>query len=336
MTITRILAPDRHPGSPGPDSPFARAVKDAVAAAGLPLRQVTDRLGAGFHIAPATLSGWSNGINVPDRTGHTLGRLLALERVLRTDPGALVRAYHSISPGPWDLRHPARHPLAPSTPQATPRSQKDALDARGCTNEGAVALVDVAEHHRIGDTRLPVRSDVRLTALALQPRVRSYWVTYTVDEKAPRAILAGPGCTTGEQDTVDGPGYRVRAVELRLDHDLEVGDTADLAFSVVFRPPAPDPGRIPPAGYFRVVSDPSCRRLRMELSFPPCQRPASVRWVAWDHDTQDRLSSAGTPVRSADGHFDRVLTDPGLTAYGYLWSWPAAHETAPPAWGGVR
>ncbi len=337
MTITRTLAPDQHPGAPLPDSEFARAAKGALGTAGIPLRRIAERLDdAGFHIAPATLSGWGNGVNIPDRTGHTLGRLLALERVLAAGPGELVRAYHRTNPGPWDMRHRARHPLDPTTREAAPGSQKSVLDARGCTNEGAIALVDMAEHHQIGDTRLPVRSDIRLTALALQPGVRSYWVTYTVDDKAPRNVVPGRGCSLGEQDTVDGPGYRVRAVELRLEHALGVGDTADFAFAVVFRRPAPDPRRVPPAGFFRVVSDPACRRVRLDLSFSPYERPTWVRWVVWDHDTQDRLPFAGMPVRSGDGHFGQDLTDPGLTAYGYLWSWPAALETAPPAWAGAR
>lgn len=336
MTITRTLAPDQHPGDPLPDSEFARAVKGAVRAAGIPLRQVTHLLGAGFHIAPASLSEWGNGVNIPDRTGSTLGRLLALERVLKAAPGELVRAYHRTNPGPWDLRHRARHPLEPATPEAAPGSQKSALDARGCTNEGAIAVTELIEHHRIGDTRLPARSDIRLTALALQPGVRSYWITFTVDDKAPRDVVPGRGCSLGEQDTVDGPGYRVRAVEVRLDDALDVGDTAELAFAVVFRRPAPDPRRVPPTGFFRVVSDPACRRLRLDLSFSPYQRPAWVRWVVWDPETRDRMPYAGTPVRSGDGHFSQDLTDPALTTYGYLWDWPGADETAPPTWGGAR
>ena len=337
MTSTRTLVPHQRGGGTTPDSPFAGAVKDALRTAGIPLRRVAERLEeAGFHISPATLSGWANGRNVPERTGYTLDRLLALGRVLDDGPGGLIRAYHDTNPGPWNMRLRSRHPLEPRTAEAAPGDQKSVLDARGCTNEGAIAVTDQVEHHRVGATKLPERSDVQLSLVALRPGVRGYWIPHTVDDKAPREVVPEPGRSLGRQDTVTGPGYHLRAVELLFDHALDVGDTAELAFSLVFRHPEPDPRRIPPGGFFRVVSDPACRRLRMDLTFSPYLRPAWVRWVVWQHDTVDRLPFAGTPVHSDDGHFRHEVTDPAQTAYGYLWDWTTADETAPAAWGGAR
>lgn len=334
MTSTRTLVPDQHRGdhSTGTGTEFARAVKGALGAGGTPLRRVAELLGRqGFYIAPATLSGWANGINIPDRHGYTLDRLLALERVLAAPPGELIGAYHHTDPGPWDMRHRARHPLEPRTPDADPGPEKRALDALGCVNDGVVAVVEQTEHHRVYDTRLPGHSEVRLTLVALQPDVRRYWTTFAFDDRLPGDLVPVRSCSVGGQHTVDGSGYRLRAVELRLDRALDVGETAECAFAVVFRRPRHDPGVVPPAGLFRVVSNPACRRLRLDLTFSPYQWPAEVRWVVWEQDTADRLPAAGMPVGSIEGSFRQQVTDPRLTAYGYLWRWPDALETTAPA-----
>ncbi|HEV7655137.1 MAG TPA: helix-turn-helix transcriptional regulator [Mycobacteriales bacterium] len=315
---------------------FADAVKDTLEAAGISLRPLAARLGkAGFYIAPATLSDWKNGNIVPDRDGYTLDRLLALARETDADAGRLVAAYHQTAPGPWDLRRRARHPLAPATDESDPTPLKATLEARGCTNEGAITLVDAAEHLQIGSTRRPRRSDLAYRALVLQPGVRRYWVRYTVDDQAPTTIMAGDRCTIGTCVTARGPGYHVRAVELRLDRTYDVGATAEFGFAILTRPPEPDPGVLSPPGWFRVVTDPACRRLCVDLSFDPHERPASVRQVVWEKDTRAD-DPDGAPVGSPDGHFHWEVLDPLLTAYGYVWTWPGPLDLAAPPWGGAR
>jgi hypothetical protein len=173
-------------------------------------------------------------------------------------------------------------------------------------------------------------------ALALRPGVRRYWAVLTQDQRAPVTIVAGDGCTLGGEGIARGPGYDVRAIELRLNHDLDVGETCSFEFAVVVQPPEPDRRILPPPGWYRVVTDPGCRRLSLQLSFAPTARPSSVHRVIWRKDGQGRPGPEKWPVASDDGHFYWDLTNPRLETFGFSWRWPEALEVAAPAWGGAR
>ena len=76
-------------GPPRQVAAFAAAVRDAIAACRLPLRELADELAGAYPTlasSVATLSAWQSGTSAPPRTANGRDRVLALERMLRCRP----------------------------------------------------------------------------------------------------------------------------------------------------------------------------------------------------------------------------------------------------------
>ena len=316
--------------------PFAAAVDQVLRESPVAARVVsagTERDGC-FVSAP-TLSQWRSGDAVPYLTEETLHRVLSVERWAGADAGRLVRTLYEVAGtergAAW------RWGRANGAPPAGPLALKAELESRGATNRCRSVLVTGADDYVIDGERRPHRSRHRQQVCAVTPGVDSVWTVFTVPDGGPADLVPVAGCSVGRTEQVEGPGYAVRAVQLRLDRTLGVGDRHRLEFAM-WQPPHPTvDGELWP-GWMRMVENPGCRHLELRIRFADTHRPNEAWQGTWrtgrdgvpEPDSQE-------PVTAADeGWFGLSRTNPRPGAYGFRWRWPGEREAAVPIGSGPR
>lgn len=322
-------AADRQRRNALPAQDFAGELDGVLRTRRRPLRYLSARLEEmGFFIGPATLTEWRHGRRVPRWTEPNRNRLLALERVLETEPGLLVAALHGTVVGEQPVR-PIGPALGSTTGDRDPAVLKAKLADRGVTNQGSAVLVEGIHHLRVGPARRPLRADYTCSVAPLRRGVRGYWVILAVDEKSPAQLEPGSGCRVGRRVVEPGPGYHLLAVELVPDDEFLVGRVSALAYRVV-NPPGPARTELALPGWGGVVTDAGCRRLGIRLSFHPRQYPVDVWAATW------RQRPGRTPVACLDGpavrhgnDLVRTLEGPRLGMHGVVWRWPGPMEAVP-------
>lgn len=309
---------------------FAEVLDDALRGSPDSTRRMAQLTGEdGYFIGYSTLSQWRSGTATPYLNEHTLHRLLNLERRVPTEPGRLVRAL--LRTATRDAEPEWRWTPPPLPGRAGPEVLKAELALEGITNRCRSTLVAGSDEYEIDARREPEVSRHRQRICALVPDVGSVWSIFTVVTGHPVELVSVSGCSIGRVEENRVEDYAVRAVELRLDRALEVGECADLEFRLV-RPPHPTVrGELWP-GWMRMVEEPGCRQLDMRIRFAGQQRPNEAWQGTW------RIAANGVPepavkepVRPAGGGwFALSRTNPRPGAYGFHWRWPGDREAATP------
>ncbi|WP_412538891.1 hypothetical protein R8Z50_23920 [Longispora sp. K20-0274] len=182
--------------------PFHTALRWTIAARGLSLDRLRDRLAArGQSVSVSTLSNWQRGVSRPDRR-DSLRALTELETILGVPPRALGRL----------LDEPAhqgrRQPLAPGTPMAVAHRLRADLDAPA---EPELDILAVHEDVTIlGPDRW--RSTARIVVRARRSGVRRHVVLQHSQGDTPPTFEAGRDCELGRLR--DSPDCGLIAAEL--------------------------------------------------------------------------------------------------------------------------
>ena len=303
---------------------YAAAVRDAIAAHGLPLRELAEELVCAYPSlasSVATLSAWQSGSSAPPRTGAGRDRVLALERVLGLPLGELA------------LRLPGGPAVpAPRPPTAGKQDGPAARRARLAHLVGAfggpeqVLPVTLAKEVRLDPAGRPLCVRVAARVLALQDGVDRVWYVDGDDPRL-RPLVAGTGgCRVGRRVAERGrPGPGLVATELVLQRTLALGERGDLTLLVSYEPRAGVPAR-PAEPVFRQLVAHPLESLHLGLSFDPAARQSAVvtyRWRARDGAEVSRRELTMPGCRS----YELVVADPVPGGYG--WRWAAVAPVAP-------
>ncbi|MGX9890781.1 hypothetical protein [Streptomyces sp. NPDC002276] len=217
--------------------PFHEALRAAIAASGLSLDRIQDRLlRRGTPVASATLSSWQSGRYQPERQ-RSLAALTVLEDVLRLPPGALTGLLGPPRPrGRWlppvgdhpDLaRVWSDHRDLTATLAALDTRWDDSLTRLSCHNR-----VDVAADRS-------VRSMTSRRLLRAEADGADRWIAlYRLDAPGPlpRIRLAAPARLG---TVVELPAEGLVAAELLFDRPLARGETVIVDYTVEHRDPPP-------------------------------------------------------------------------------------------------
>ncbi|WP_420312173.1 hypothetical protein ACOB87_34035 [Streptomyces sp. YS-B37] len=219
--------------------PFHEALRAAIAASGLSLDRIQDRLlRRGTPVAPATLSSWQSGRYQPERQ-RSLAALAVLEDVLRLPPGALTGLLGPPRPrGRWlppDGGHPdlarawSDHHDLTAALAALDTRWDDSLTRLSCHNR-----VDVDADRR-------VRSMTSRRVLRAEADGADRWIAvYRLDTPGPgplpRFRLAAPARLG---TVIEIPEEGLVAAELLFDSPLARGETVIVDYTVEHRDPRP-------------------------------------------------------------------------------------------------
>jgi hypothetical protein len=299
---------------------FAAAVRVAIAAHGLPLRELAEELVCAYPAlasSVATLSAWQSGSSAPPRTDAGRDRVLALERVLGLPLGEL--ALHL--PGGPAVPAP-RPPTAAQQDGPVARRARLAhlVGALGGTRQ--VLVVTLAKEVLLDPTGQPLCARVAARVRAVQDGVDRLWYVDGDDPRLRPLVTAASGCRSGRRVSERGralPG--LVATELVLDRALGVGERQDVSFLVSYEPrPGSVPGRPADLVLRQLVTRP-LESLDLGVSFDPAAPPGAVlacRWRARDGAEVARRELTVPGCRS----YQLVVADPGPGGYG--WRWAAA------------
>jgi hypothetical protein len=298
---------------------FAAAVRAAIAAHGLPLRELAEELVWAYPAlasSVATLSAWQSGSSAPPRTGAGRDRVLALERVLGLPLGELAL----LLPG-----GPAVP--APRPPAAGEQDGPAARRARLAHLVGAfggpqqVLPVTLAKEVRLDPHGRPLCVRVAARVLAVQDGVDRLWYVDGDDPRLRPRVSGTAGCRPGRRVPELGrPGPGLVATELVLHRTLGLGERHDVTFLVSYEPRAGMPG--PPAEpVFRQLVAHPVETLHLGLSLDPAAAAGAVvtyRWRGRDGAEVSRRELTVPGCRS----YELVVADPVPGGYG--WRWAAA------------
>ncbi|QKW07558.1 hypothetical protein HUT18_15405 [Streptomyces sp. NA04227] len=248
--------------------PFHTALRAAIAARGLSLERLRDRLAARGHaVSVSTLSNWQRGVGRPRRP-ESLRAVAALESLLALPEGTLVRL----------LREPAPRGrgggFSPGTPRPAARRLRAAL---GAPEDPGVDLLAFQDDVTVTGAGWVVRA--RIVLRARRPGVDRYAVLLHTHSGALPDIRPGRDCVLGRGAT--DPESALTGTEL-LFPALCPGETFPLEYEVRARLPEPYYGRwFPAAG----------ARLELTLRFAPeaAAREAHRIWRLDAHSTHKDL-----------------------------------------------
>ncbi|MFJ9630313.1 hypothetical protein ACIQPR_28010 [Streptomyces sp. NPDC091280] len=217
--------------------PFHEALRAAIAASGLSLDRIQDRLlRRGTPVASATLSSWQSGRYQPERQ-RSLAALTVLEDVLRLPPGGLTGLLGPPRPrGRW-LPPVADHPdLArvwsdhhdlTGTLAALDTRWDDSLTRLSCHNR-----VDVAADRS-------VRSLTSRRLLRAEADGADRWIAlYRLDAPGPLPRFR-PAAPARLGTVVELPAEGLVAAELLFDRPLARAETVIVDYTVEHRDPLP-------------------------------------------------------------------------------------------------
>jgi hypothetical protein len=309
-------------------TPFATALHRAVDGSGLSLRALEHRLADfGVLVAASTVDDWRHGIRTPVEGTDTIGRMLALERVLGVPAGDLVVALERTrrgAPAPPPARGLAQITGSGSRSGSELAQRLTTLQRRVAALSGRQVLlpVRVRYEHEIGLDRRPMRSTVSQVGRAAHDDVDRCWFLHAFSRRLHADVHPATGCRLGRimLDRPSGPDDLVlAAVELLFDDLLVRGQWYELSFTVLFGHGHEE--RMPEPALRQVQAEPS-ERVELRLTFPPGAGPARVwehRWTPVPAFVETREPVA-VPL---DQHAATiVLTDCPPAAAGWTWEWP--------------
>ncbi|QFZ18227.1 hypothetical protein [Saccharothrix syringae] len=295
-----------------PADPFAGALRAAIAARGLGLERIRERLRArGTEISVAALSYWQSGRSRPERRG-SLRAVRHLEEVLELAPGALTGL----------LGEPRSRGRTRRTADAPPL--EELWPDRGRV-EPVLSLVDRDE--ALSRMTLHIAVEVAADRGVRTVRTRQVlraerdgadrWVTVhdlTQPGPAPR-IVPIRSCALGRVVRRERDG--VVAAELLFDRVLARGETIVVEYaSVVDGPPYPR-GDDTYCSQFRTP----VRDYAVEVQFDPAALPASVRRYAVKPDAPHPVEHRRMSV-TPDGYTHAVALNFGPGMFCVAWEWP--------------
>lgn len=296
-----------------PADPFADALRAAIAARGLGLERIRQRLLArGTEISVAALSYWQSGRSRPERR-DSLRAVRHLEEVLELAPGSLTELLGERRPRGRRTRRAAD---APTLEELWPDRERV---------EPVLSLVDRDE----ALTRLTLHIAVEVAADRGVRTVRTRQVLRAERDGADRWVtvhdLSRPGpaprivpirsCALGRVVRLEDDG--VVAAELVFDRALARGETIVVEYaSVVDGPPYPR-GDDTYCSQFRTP----VRDYAVEVRFDPAALPASVRRYAVKPDSPHPVEHQRMPV-SPDGYTHAVALGFGPGMFCVAWEWP--------------
>jgi endogenous inhibitor of DNA gyrase (YacG/DUF329 family) len=324
-------APDPRPRSEQVAA-VAGAVRAAVAARGLPLRELAAVLASTYPSLAsgvATLSAWQTGSSAPPWTPNGRDRVLALERCLGLPAGDLAL----LMPGGAAV--PAPRPPTEGTDGPAARRARLGHLLAALAGPQQVLPVAVAEDVRFGAGHRPLLVRTTLRVRAAHDGVDRFWYVGSGDPRFHPAVGDTAGCRVGrrvpEPRPPGPPGGRLVAVELVLDRPLARGEVHELSFAVEHPPTRPRPGE----PVFRYVLDQPAERLDLSVSFKPRSEPAEILACRWR--LRDRTEASRRPVTVPGCRTYRLgIDDPAPGGYGWRWApvpvgLPAVRRSGPSA-----
>ena len=308
---------------------FAGAVRAAIAAHGLPLRELAAELASAYPSlasSVATLSAWQSGSSAPPRTVVGRDRVLALERCLHVPTGGLALLL------PGGAAVPAPRPPTPAE-QDGPLARRARLAHVLGTFGGPqqVLVVTLAKEARLGPSGLLY---VRITARvrAAHDGVDRLWYLDGDDPLLRPVVTEATGCRPERRVPERGrPGPGLLATELVLDRVLAGGECQDVSFLVMYEPrrgTAPAPAGRLAAPVFRHAVERPLERLDLSVSFDPAAAPDAVlacRWRPRDGVETCRRELTVPGCRS----YQLVIADPAPGGYGWRWAAAASARIRP-------
>lgn len=300
---------------------FAAAVRTAVTARGLSLRELEQRLVADYPqlaSSVATLSAWQTGASSPPRTPSGRDRVLALERCLRLPVGDLVL----LIPGGAAIR-PPRPPGRADGPAVRHARLEHVVTQLAGPQQ--VLPVAIAKDVRLGAGRRPLDVRIRVQVRAVHDGVDRYWYVEGAEPRLRPTVVDTAGCTAGRRVREPGPpaGPPLVATELVFDRPLARGERYEFSFRLRFQPGIGASGSV-----FRQQLDQPFERLDLTVSFDRRSLPAEVRQCRWPH--RDRAGHSRGVTLPGCLAYQLVVTDPAPGGYGWRWRWNPAHEVAGP------
>ena len=293
------------------EEPFHEALRAAIAASGLSLDRIRERLRRhGSTVSAATLSSWQSGRYRPERAG-SLDALAVLEEVLRLHPGALASRLGPPRPrGRWLPAAPGRPGLA------------DVWSDR-CDIDDALSRVDTRWDRML--TRISCHIRLELDA---QGREKSAWCRQLLraetdgpDRWVTMFQLDQPGPLPQVRTTapfrvgrvIEAPLERLLVAEVLFDRPLARGETVIVEYTLEHPGPLSGSNRVECTLHLPV------REYVLEVRFDPAAVPASCysfRSAELDSPAQERLLRPDTA-----GSVHAVALAAGPCRFGIRWDW---------------
>ncbi|ALG07227.1 hypothetical protein [Kibdelosporangium phytohabitans] len=293
------------------DGDFAEALRAAIAARGLPLDRIRERLlRRGHSLTAATLSYWQSGRSRPERR-ESLAALAHLEDILEVATGSLTGLLGPPRPrGRWTVRHDNRPQMQAFWPEPDPvAAALDQVDIRWDER-----LTRISQHDQVfvGAHRgeIAFRSQQVLRAETDGP---DRWVVIVhLDEHDRSLPVVRPrrGCRLGR--VVENPRAGLLVAELLFDRTLYRGDTIITEHELINRRPYPEA-----TNYERKFRLP-VRQFVLEVNFDLAAVPVEcVRVRRMDDGTEDVA-----PARiDTAGRVHDVVLNFGPGCAGFQWTW---------------
>ncbi|WP_236654582.1 helix-turn-helix domain-containing protein [Streptacidiphilus anmyonensis] len=302
---------DARPAKHAPPDGFDAALREAIAARGLTLERIADRLRArGIRLSVATLSFWQNGRCRPERT-RSLVALAAIEEVLGQAPGAL-----SALLGPPRPRGRPAGAAASGTPLAEIWSGEGQAPGlwRGLDTRWDLTLSRLSCHSRLTvDAERRERELWNRRVLRAEADGADRWIAVVRADPAapvPEVEVAGP-CRTGA--AVHAADNGLLATEVIFDRPLVRGESVIVEYTVRWAPSGPPVSRLGTRLNRRI------RERVLEVRFDPAARPRRChvfRSATPEGRPQERLLRPDTA-----GTVHAVALGAGPGRFGIRWEW---------------
>ncbi|MFD3695915.1 hypothetical protein ACFWUZ_07110 [Streptomyces sp. NPDC058646] len=212
------------------EGPFHLALRAALAARGLPLQRIQQRLAArGIKVGVTSLSYWQQGARRP-RHAESLRAVRALEQILDLPDGALLRLLSTSDPGPGPAR-PAARPYR--TLVSAGAAVEQLLEAMDLPPDGGLHSVGHHERVRIGPAGELSGRDSQQIVRAHRDGVDRYLAVHHGDpgcDPSRVEVRAYENCRTGRVRWHPETGMVV--AELLFDARLRRGDTYVFGYAV--------------------------------------------------------------------------------------------------------
>jgi hypothetical protein len=312
---------------------FAAETRRAIAAKGLPLRQVEgglDAYGPDFRSAIGTLSAWQSGATAPPNTESGINRVLALERCLDVPAGDLA----ILIPG--DLAAPVTRPLTqigvhnrPARATLSERHKQFQHIVNRLSGSQRTIPVRTTKKYVLGWEYRPVQTVINHHLRAAHDVVDRYWFLHAPTAEAHPTVVEISGCTVGRViheaqvlrptsgPTAGDGGYRLVAVELLFDKVLNRGEPYEFSFSIGYSGTDTRQDDL-----FRHIQIQPLEALDLRLE---CQdhKPGQLqecRWTSGDLQLVGQLPLKPDPR----GRYRQLIRNPIPAAYGWTWANTAA------------